>query len=140
MSYSQLYFPSNIPQWGIFLGIAGTIIGYVEKKAFWNYAGWITLIITGLISLYFNLFGGLVAGENIPETALISLRSTGWQSVTGGALAAVSLYFMRSGRKSYKYLSVLTLIYFMLVFFSFNYISRSQKMVKKTLPQTEKER
>ncbi len=140
MTYSQFYFPAVIPQWGIFLGIVAVIVGFVEKKDFWTRIGWIILIVTGLTSLYFNLFGGFLTEENATAAAINSLKVPGWQSAIGGALAAVALFFQRTGRRNYKILAVLTLIYFMLIFFEFNYLTRSQTMVKKSPEKTEQGR
>ena len=137
MTYSQFYLPANIPQWGIFLGIVFVIVGYIDKKEFWTVAGWIILIATGLTSLAFNLFGGF---RHPPEgsfsvPAINALVSAGWQSAIGGALAAVSLFFQRTKRRNYKMLAILTLIYFMLIFFEFNSLTRSSQ----TKPQEQTE-
>lgn len=131
MSYSPLYLPSSVPQWGIFLGVVFVIIGYVEKSERWNTTGWMILIVTGLFSLFFNLFGGLMPDENISETALNILKASGWLSSAGAFLAAITLYFRYLKSRSYKVLAVLTIIFFILIFFQFNYITRSQKMADK---------
>jgi hypothetical protein len=136
MTYSEFYFPAIIPQWGIFLGVAVVIAGYVEKKELWTRIGWIILIVTGLTSLYFNLFGGFLTQEDALASVVNALKTAGWQSFTGGALAAMALIFQIKKRKSYKILAILTLIYFMLIFFEFNNLARSHSMVKKSLQQT----
>jgi uncharacterized membrane protein len=134
--YSYLSPVNIIPQWGIFLGVAVVIAGYVEKKELWTRTGWIILIITGLTSLYFNLFGGFLTQEDALASVVNALKTAGWQSFTGGALAAMALIFQIKKRKSYKILAILTLIYFMLIFFEFNNLARSHSMVKKSLQQT----
>jgi len=139
MTYNQLYLPASIPQWEIFLGIVCVIIGYIEKKEWWMTAGWIILMTTGLTSLAFNLFGGL-SGQpegNISDSAIAALIATGWQSAIGGAIAAASLVFQRLKNRYFKFLAVLTLLYFMLIFFQFNNLTRSQSMVAKPVNQQE---
>ena len=139
MTYNQIYLPSSIPQWEIFLGIVGVIIGYIEKKDQWMTAGWIILIATGITSLAFNLFGGFSSQPEgaIPGAAIAALIATGWQSVIGGALAAVSLVFQRLKNRYFKFLAILTVLYFMLIFFQFNNLTRSQSMVIKPADQKE---
>ncbi len=56
MTEHLLYLPTVIPQWGIFLGIALVIIGYVDKKEKWAYGGWALFVATALAALWFNLF------------------------------------------------------------------------------------
>jgi drug/metabolite transporter (DMT)-like permease len=136
MTYSQFYYPTVVPQWLIFLGVVAIIAGYVDKKEFWTRTGWIIFIIAGLTSLYFNLFGDFSAEENV-SSAVASLKTSGWLCFTGGILAAIALFFQRTKRKNYKVLAVLILIYFMLIFFQFNHLSSSLKMVKKSLQETE---
>jgi len=137
MTYSQFYLPALIPQWEIFLGVVAVIVGYVEKQEFWARIGWIILIITGLTSLYFNLFGDFLTEKDEAAIVVNYLKASGWQSVLGGALAIVTLYFQKSRRKSYRILAILTVIYFMLIFFEFNHLTSSKTMVKKSLPRTE---
>ena len=139
MTYSQFYLPANIPQWGIFLGVVFVIVGYIEKKETWALAGWLVLITTGLTSLGFNLFGGLVYNpeEQLTSSSTSTLITCGWMSVAGGCLAAVSLFFQMTKKKSYRILAILTVIYFMLIFFQFNALTRSQTGLKKSQGQTE---
>ncbi|MCX6239609.1 MAG: hypothetical protein NTY07_19020, partial [Bacteroidia bacterium] len=61
MTGTQLYFPTVLPQWGIFAGVVLITIGYIDKKHIWTRLGWIILIATSVTALYFNLFGGLSA-------------------------------------------------------------------------------
>lgn len=136
MTYSPFYFPAVIPQWLIFLAVVAIVVGYVDKKDFWTRIGWIIFILAGLTSLYFNLFGRFADEENV-SFAVNSLKTSGWLCSTGGALAAIALFFQRTKRKNYKVLAVLVLIYFMLLFFQFNHLASSQKMVKKSMPETE---
>jgi hypothetical protein len=139
MTYNQLYLPASIPQWGIFLGIVCVIIGYIEKKEWWMTAGWIILITTGLTSLAFNLFGGLSIHPigNVSDSAVTALMATGWQCATGGALSAAALIFQRMKNRYFKFLAILTVLYFMLIFFQFNQLMLSQSMVTKPVDQTE---
>jgi uncharacterized membrane protein len=139
MTYSQLYLPASIPQWEIFLGIVFVIIGYIDKKEIWTIAGWIALIVTGFTSLFFNLFGGFVPEENTTMSAINSLKAAGWLAVMGGGLAAITLLFQKTKRRSYRILAILTIIYFILVFFQFNYLTHSQNNARKALV-TEKEK
>ena len=92
MSYAQLYLPTVLPQWGIFAGIIIITVGYVEKKVIWTYLGWATLMITGIIGLYFNLFEnliGLVEKQDSEELVKLII-STNWQLAAGGFLALLS--------------------------------------------------
>lgn len=136
MTYSEFYYPAIIPQWLIFLGVITVIVGYVDKKEFWTRIGWIIFIITGLISLYFNLFGSFSIEENM-SFAVTSLKTSGWLCLAGGVLAAITLFFQRTKRRNYKMLAVLTLVYFMLIFFQFNHLTSSLNMVKKSSEATE---
>ena len=137
MTYSHYYLAANIPQWGIFLGIVCVIIGYIEKKDRWMTAGWMLLIVTGLTSLTFNLFGSLrIQNEgNISASAVSQLRATSLQSIVGGVLAAASFLFQLRKNKYFKILAILTLLYFMLVFFQFNQLMRSESMITKPMNQ-----
>ena len=40
MQTHELYLPMLIPLWGIFIGLALVIIGFVDKKASFTYFGW----------------------------------------------------------------------------------------------------
>ena len=79
MTYNQFYLPVSIPQWGIFIGVACVIIGYIEKKEPWMTAGWIMLIAIGLTSMAFNLFGGFrsIPEGNIQAPAIAALIAAG---------------------------------------------------------------
>lgn len=142
MEYNLIYLPSIIPQWEIFVGIVCVIIGYVEKKEKWMSTGWIILIATGLTSVAFNLFGGFnhQAESNIPGSAISALLTIGWQSAMGGAIALMSILFQRMKNKYFKFIALLTLICFMLIFFQFNHLTRSQSMVTKSVKQNEQSR
>lgn len=132
MSYNQFYLAATIPQWSIFVGIVLVIIGYIDKKEWWMTSGWIILIVTGLISLYFNLTGNPVDLMNEKVKELIT---AGWQCATGAVLAAISYLFQRRRNRYFRILGILTLLYFMLVFFQFNSIMRSRPSLKP--PQEE---
>jgi hypothetical protein len=139
MTNAQLYLPTVLPQWGIFLGVALIIVGYVDKKNLWTRIGWIVLIATGLTALCFNLFGGL---QVLPDTnlAVSLLISTGWQATVGGVLAFVSLLMMHYKSKRYALLAVLTLIYFTLIFFLYSQVSDSKDIKIKKDVQTEQKK
>jgi hypothetical protein len=139
MAYNQFYLAASIPQWGIFIGIACVIIGYIEKKENWMTAGWIMLILTGLTSLTFNLFG-VNAGQpdiSISVYSINALKTTGWQSATGTFLAVASFIFQRLKNRYFRILAVLTLLYFMLIFFQFNDLMRVHSTAKNPAKQTE---
>ena len=125
MINTPFYLPTLLPQWGIFAGVVMLTIGYVDKRNIWTLLGWITLILAGLTSLYFNLFGGLTAlGESSGQEIISGLiTSTGWQSATGGALAICSLLLYHYKSKRYPILGILTVIYFVLIFFLFTQVS-----------------
>jgi hypothetical protein len=139
MTYNQFYFAASIPQWEIFLGVVCVIIGYIEKKELWMTAGWIIFIVTGLTSLSFILFEGLGTqpDKSISESAVNSLTAVGWHCATGAVLGVASLLFQRLKTRYFRFIAILTIIYFMLIFFQFNHIMRSQSMVKKSMNQTE---
>ncbi len=132
MTYNQLYLAASIPQWGIFIGFVLVIIAYIDKKEKWMTAGWIILIATGLISLYFNLTA--TTGSLIDDRTS-SLTATGWQCVTGAALAGAALLFQHKKNRYFTVLAVLTLLYFMLVFFQFNRIMRQDTKEKQSTEQ-----
>lgn len=142
MINTQLYLPTVLPQWGIFTGVVLLTIGYVDKRDLWTLLGWITLILSSLTSLYFNLFGGLSAlGETNSQEVLTGLiTSTGWQSVAGGipAIAALLLFHYKS--KRYSILAILTIIYFILIFFLFTQVSALSGKVNKTEIQTQQKK
>jgi hypothetical protein len=129
MTSTQLYLPTLLPQWGIFAGVVLITIGYIDKKRIWTRLGWITLIITSLIALYFNLFGGLdVLTENEPTNAASLIISTGWQTAAGGILAIISLIMLKFNSKRYPLLAILALAYFILTFFLYSQISDSSEI------------
>lgn len=134
MTYNHYYLASNIPQWGIFIGVALVIVAYIDKKEKWMTAGWIILIATGLISLWFNLAGN--AGT-APDSRVNALTTAGWQCVTGAALAAASWLFQRIKNRYFNILAILTLLYFMLVFFQFNQLMRDGSKEKQPTEQND---
>lgn len=139
MSVSQLYLPTLIPQWGIFAGIVLITVGYVDKKNLWTRLGWIVLIATSLTALYFNLFGGLnaIAENNKPGSTISLLISTGWQTSAGGVLAIVTLLMLQFKKKRYPLLAILTIIYFILIFFLYSQVSASSGKKNSTELNTE---
>ncbi len=139
MNSAQLYLPTLLPQWGIFAGVVLLTVGYVEKKIIWTQLGWITLIITGMTALWFNLFGEFNAfaaseGADAPVSHLIA---TGWKSVAGGVLAAISLLMLQLKKKRYPLLAILTLVYFILIFFLYSQVSDPAAKGDKINPQTQ---
>lgn len=122
MKTHELYLPMLIPLWGIFIGIALIIVGFVDKKNLFSYAGWSVFMLTGLVSLYYNLFeiNPAVYSDNLPmkDTAEL-LVTTGWLNVMGGALALAALLFQYFRRKRYVILAVWTLLFFAVQFFQY---------------------
>jgi hypothetical protein len=142
MTSAQLYLPIVLPQWGIFAGVVLITIGYVDKKHLWTRLGWMVLIATGLIALYFNLFGGLNAMAEKGETSNMAslLISTGWQAVAGGGLAIISLLMLQFKAKRYSILAILTLLYFFLTFFLYSQVSDSSVIkIKTSIPTEQKQ-
>lgn len=139
MTNAHLYLPTVLPQWGIFAGIVLITIGYVDKKDIWTRLGWIVLIATSLAALYFNLFGELntLAEKNNPGSVASLLTSTGWQTVAGGVLAVASLIMLQLKKKRYPILAILTLVYFILIFFQYYQASVLSGKGAKTVPGTE---
>jgi hypothetical protein len=139
MTGTQMYLPTVLPQWGIFAGVVLLTIGYVDKKTTLSQIGWIILIITSLIALYFNLFGGLstLVDKNVTDSPASLLLSTGWQTVAGGVLAVISLLMLKFKKKRYSLLAILTLIYFILTFFLYAQVSGSSEKNIKVDIQTE---
>jgi hypothetical protein len=122
MQTHELYLPMLIPLWGIFIGIALIIIGFVDKKHLFTYSGWSVFILTGLVSLYYNLFAinPALYLENLKmkETAEF-LMASGWLNVMGSGLALASLLFFYFKKKRYMVLAVLTILFFAIQFFQY---------------------
>lgn len=122
MQTHELYLPMLIPLWGIFIGIVLVVIGFADKKAPFTYAGWITLLVTGLISLFYNLFqidpAHFTTTNQLSETAGF-LRTTNWLNVAGGLLALISLLFFYFKKRRYLLLAVLTILFFAVQFFQY---------------------
>ena len=122
MQTHELYLPMLIPLWGIFIGIALVIIGFVDKKASFTYLGWACLMVNGMVSLYYNLFQ--INPVNFPDNAQLRetatfLLSTGWLNVSGALLALASLLFFYFRKKRYTLMAILTLLFFAIMFFQF---------------------
>lgn len=122
MQTHELYLPMLIPLWGIFIGIALVIIGFVDKKASFTYFGWAVLMANGLVSLYYNLVQinpvNFPDNNQLRETATF-LLTTGWLNVSGALLALASLLFFHFKKKRYLLLAVLTLLFFAILFFQY---------------------
>jgi len=141
MTNGNLYLPTVLPQWGIFAGVVLLTVGYIDKKEIWTRLGWIVLIITGFSGLYFNLFGNLNGlGEmNGPATAVSLVVSTGWQATAGGVLAGIALILFQYKAKRYPILAILTLIYFVLIFFLYTQVAGiSGKTIKAEIKSEQK--
>ncbi len=135
MTDPQLYMATVFPQWGIFIGIALVIVGYVDKKEKWAYAGWSLFVATGLTALYFNLWGGIAPEPGIvPSDRVAMLLTTGWLTALGGLLALATLLFLYFKLKRYAVLAVLTILFFIVVFFQYNSLIRTPE---KESPKTE---
>lgn len=139
MTNTQFYLPTVLPQWGIFAGIVLITIGYVDKKDLWTRLGWIVLIVTGLAALYFNLFGELSGLDKSNNAGFVAslLTSTGWQTVAGGILAVASLIMLQLKKRRYPLLAILTIVYFILLFFQYYQASVISGKEVKTVPDTE---
>ena len=139
MTEHQLYLPTVIPQWGIFLAIALVIIGYVDKKEKWAYGGWALFVATALAALWFNLFGGFAPQPgDTPSEQIVQLVTAGWLTVAGGALALASLLFLYFKLKRYSVLAVLTLLFFAVIFFQYNTLIRGNaKAIPAKTEQTK---
>lgn len=139
MTNTHLYLQSTLPQWEIFLGIALITMGYIEKKAILSRLGWIVLILTGLTALYFNLFGELASLADSQQQSNINslLKSTSWETVAGGVLAAFSFLLFHNKKKRYPVLAVLTIIYFVLIFFLYYQVSQGSGKSDQIQPKTE---
>jgi hypothetical protein len=122
MQTHQLYLPMLIPLWGIFIGIALIIIGFVDKKALFTYLGWSMLIAVGFVSLYCNIFqidpANLSDTGQLRETAKM-LVASGWLNVGGAILAMACLLFFHFKKKRYLLLAVLTILFFAIQFFQY---------------------
>jgi len=142
MNSAHLYLPTLLPQWGIFAAIILLTIGFVEKKSVWTRAGWFILILTGVASLYFNLFGDFITPETgvKNDSGVARLIATGWQTVAGGVLAAVSLLMFHLKKKRYNILAILTIIYFVLIFLMYLQLSDGSSNTGKINPKTEQQK
>lgn len=122
MQTHELYLPMLIPLWGIFIGIALVIIGFSDKKPMFTYSGWSVFMLTGLISLYYNLFQINLAHypdtDPLRETAGF-LITAGWLNVAGALLAMTSLLFFHFKKRRYLLMAVLTILFFSIQFFQF---------------------
>ncbi|MCL6103574.1 MAG: hypothetical protein M1292_13990 [Bacteroidetes bacterium] len=122
MQTHELYLPMLLPLWGIFIGIALVIIGFVDKKASFTYSGWAVLIVNGMISLYYNLFqinpAHFTENGQLRETAGF-LLTTGWLNVAGAMLAMAALLFFYFKKKRYILMAILTLLFFAIQFFQY---------------------
>ncbi|MEI7829880.1 MAG: hypothetical protein WCI31_08930 [Prolixibacteraceae bacterium] len=122
MQTHELYLPMLIPLWLIFIGIALVIIGFVDKKAVFTYSGWGVLIVSGLVSMYCNLFQISPAhfpdGSQLAETAGI-LISAGWLNVAGAILSLAAMLFFHFKKRRYLIIAVLTILFFAVQFFQF---------------------
>lgn len=144
MSSNPFYLYTVIPQWGLFLGIALVVFGYVEKKGPLSLAGWVVFVATGLFALGVNLFGNLhpqpqPGGTVPPDFQVIAL---GWQAGIAGVLALISLLLRQRKSKRYSLLAILTIIYAIAIFFQYNhFISyKSEKpAVKQEAPAPVKD-
>ena len=139
MTNTHLYLASTLPQWEIFLGIALITMGYIEKKSIFSSLGWIVLMITGLTALYFNLFGDLTSLIDSQQQSNIKslLVSTSWQAVAGGVLAGFSFLLFHYKKKRYPVLAILTIIYFVLIFFLYYQVSQGPGKLDQSQPKTE---
>ena len=139
MNYAQLYLPTVLPQWGIFVGIILITFGYVEKKVIWTYLGWATLLITGIIGLYFNLLGNLsgIVEKQGGEELFKLIISANWQLAAGGLLALLSLVLFYFKTKRYPILAILTLLYFVLIFFLYTQIASLSGKLNSSEKSTE---
>jgi LPXTG-motif cell wall-anchored protein len=122
MQNHELYLPMLIPLWGIFAGIALVVIGFVDRKSSFTLAGWSVLIITGLVSLFYNLFqispSHYTDNTSLRETAGF-LVTTNWLNVAGALLALASLLFFHFRKKRYILLAILTILFFSILFFQY---------------------
>jgi hypothetical protein len=121
MQKFELYLPMLLPLWGIFIGIALVIIGFVDKKNLYTYLGWSVLMANGLISLYYNIFQ--INPDHLLDTQLKNtaavLISAGWLNVAGAFLALTSLLFFYLKNKRYLLMATLTILFFAIQFFQF---------------------
>ena len=142
MTNAHLYLPTTLPQWEIFLGIALITMGYIEKKAIWTRLGWGVLILAGLTAFYFILFGKLASLTDSQVQNHISslLIATSWQATTGGVLAVFSLLMFHFKKKRYSILAVLTIIYFVLIFFLYYQVSQGSGHLNRSQPKIEQEK
>jgi hypothetical protein len=139
MNSAQIYLPTVLPQWGIFAGVVLITIGYVDKKSLWTRLGWIVLIATSMAALYFNLFGGFstLTDKAEPDSVVVLLTSTGWLAVAGGVLAIISLLMLQFRTKRYPLLAILSIIYFILIFFLYYQVSAISGKEIRITPQTD---
>ncbi|MCK9413626.1 MAG: hypothetical protein M0Q53_15105 [Prolixibacteraceae bacterium] len=122
MQNHELYLPMLLPLWGIFIGIALIVIGFVDKKPVYTYSGWSMLILVGLLSLFYNLFqiSPLSYQENsqMSETATILVKA-GYLNLAGAALSLCSLLYFRYKNRRYLLMAILTVLFFAIQFFQY---------------------
>ncbi|MEK7720635.1 MAG: hypothetical protein AAB347_13740 [Bacteroidota bacterium] len=122
MQNHELYLPMLIPLWGIFIGIALVIIGFVDKKPAFTYSGWSMLIVVGLISLFYNLFQinpvSYQENSQMRETAVILVKA-GYLNLAGAALSLCSMLYYRYKNRRYLLMAILTILFFAIQFFQY---------------------
>ena len=140
MVNSQLYLASSIPQWFIFGGVGLLTAGFVDKRIMWTRLGWISLLLAGLAAMYFNLFGGLQPSvePNNPDIVINLIITTGWQAAAGSLLACATLVLQHLKSKRYSILAILTVAYFILIFFLYTQISGGEGKIQAPGIKTEK--
>lgn len=122
MQTHELYLPMLIPLWGIFIGMALVVIGFIDKKPTFTYSGWGVLIVVGLISLFYNLFQinptSYQENSQMRETAAILVKA-GYLNLAGSVLALCSMLFYRYKNRRYLLMAVLTILFFAIQFFQY---------------------
>jgi len=127
MFENGLYLYTIVPQWGIFLGILFVVLGVAEKKAGLTLSGWIILMVIGIYTLALN-FSGVpeihpASTEGINPD--VSLKALGWQTSIGSILAAFTLLLKYLKSKRYTVLGILTVAFFVIIFFQYYYLTKS---------------
>jgi hypothetical protein len=138
MFETGFYLYTAIPQWGIFVGILLVILGVVEKKNLFVQIGWIILITIGIFTLSVNLSGipevQYVPGEEIPPE--ITLKTLGWQTSIGSLLAAFAMLLKYLKSKRYKMMGILTITFFVIIFFQYYHFTKSINKQQNTTEQS----
>ena len=109
---------TSISQWGLFLGIAAIIFGWVEKRERFVFAGQLAFLLIGLLALWVLFNGEIYVPEvtngNIPKQLKVLAFFKGVALFTGLTVISLLLKFLKL---RFQKASIYVLLFFALVLF-----------------------